>query len=86
METLLGDNRNWNASTSSESYDPCVCKTMAIKVDPTDKMAKESWVKLTIRHAREEAVEELVNRLREVPGPIYHSELKQIVEEMGYKY
>lgn len=83
---MASDDKTWNASTSSETYNPCICKARFIKADPADKTAKESWIELTIRHARAEAVEELVNRLREIPGPIYHSELKQIVEKMGYKY
>ena len=40
----------------------------------------------TLNVVEVEKVNSFIKRLREVPGAIYHSELKQICEEFGFIY
>ena len=58
-----------------------------IKLDDCNKMSlsMEEWIAYSFEVARKQAVEEFINRLKKVSGPIYYSELKKIAEEMGYK-
>lgn len=80
-----GGDKNWNASTSSESYQPS-CNVRAVSIDSAHNTKNTNWVELTLQHVRDETVEEVMQRLHKVRGPIPHSVLKLIFKEMGYEY